>query len=160
MQAARLRMGLNEFPGNYPQRAVRWAVIFFIGLAAPGSAHDVVGFFERRRTQSRRQEPDAVDRPSVGGHHQQGRTDFARGLAKLPQARPAAIDLVQRGAHSYCRKPPALRELKVILRRAYEYVAMKRELERRKGSSVTGPDATEATLRRPHWIQRGDAGHV
>lgn len=59
-------------------------------------------------------------------------------------ARPAAIDLVQRGAHSYCRKPPALRELKVILRRAYEYVAMKRELERRKGSSVTRPDATEA----------------
>ena len=32
-------------------------------------------------------------------------------------ARPAAIDLVQRGAHSYCRKPLALRELKAVIRR-------------------------------------------
>ena len=43
-------------------------------------------------------------------------------------ARPTAIDLVQRGAYSYCRKPPALRELKTMLRRAYEHAAMKHEL--------------------------------
>ena len=36
-------------------------------------------------------------------------------------SRSVAMDLVQRGAHSYCRKPPALRELKVIIRRAYEH---------------------------------------
>ncbi len=43
-------------------------------------------------------------------------------------ARSAAIELVQRGAHSYCRKPPVLRELKGQIRRAYEHTAMKREL--------------------------------
>lgn len=42
--------------------------------------------------------------------------------------RSVAIELIQRGAHSYCRKPPALRELKAILRRAYEFAAMKRQL--------------------------------
>lgn len=49
-------------------------------------------------------------------------------------SRPTAIDLVQRGAHSYCRKPPALRELKATIRRACEHAAMKRELEARRGS--------------------------
>lgn len=44
-------------------------------------------------------------------------------------SRPLAVDLVQRGAHSYCRKPPAMRELKSMLRRAYEYTAMKRQLD-------------------------------
>jgi DNA-binding NtrC family response regulator len=43
--------------------------------------------------------------------------------------RSVAIDLMQRGAHSYCRKPPAMRELKAMLRRAYEHSAMKRQLE-------------------------------
>src|SRR5690242_120248 len=42
--------------------------------------------------------------------------------------RASAIELVQRGAHSYCRKPPALRELKAIVRRAYEHTVMRREL--------------------------------
>ncbi len=42
--------------------------------------------------------------------------------------RSAAVDLVQRGAYSYCRKPPALRELKPMIRRAYEHISMKREL--------------------------------
>ena len=51
-------------------------------------------------------------------------------------ARPAAIDLVQRGAHSYCRKPPALRELKATVRRAYEHAAMKRELEGKRAGSL------------------------
>ncbi|MGI8958217.1 MAG: sigma-54 interaction domain-containing protein [Bryobacteraceae bacterium] len=51
-------------------------------------------------------------------------------------ARSAAIDLVQRGAHSYCRKPPALRELKTTIRRAHEHAAMKRELEGKRAGSV------------------------
>jgi DNA-binding NtrC family response regulator len=47
------------------------------------------------------------------------------------RSRPTAVDLVQRGAHSYCRRPPVLRDLKAIIRRAYEHAAMKRELGRR-----------------------------
>jgi DNA-binding NtrC family response regulator len=43
-----------------------------------------------------------------------------------------AIELVQNGAHSYCRKPPAIRELKVMVKRAYEYGVMKSELDRRR----------------------------
>jgi DNA-binding NtrC family response regulator len=46
--------------------------------------------------------------------------------------RSTAVELVQRGAHSYCRKPPALRELKATLRRAHEHSAMKRELESKR----------------------------
>ena len=44
-------------------------------------------------------------------------------------ARPAAVDLVQRGLYSYFRKPPALRELKIGLRRAYEHSALKRDAQ-------------------------------
>jgi DNA-binding NtrC family response regulator len=59
-------------------------------------------------------------------------------------ARPTAIDLVQRGAYSYSRKPLALRELKTILRRAHEHAAMKRELEGRKGAGLARPESTES----------------
>jgi DNA-binding NtrC family response regulator len=59
-------------------------------------------------------------------------------------ARPAAIDLVQRGAHSYCRKPPALRELKAVIRRAHEHVAMKRELEGKQTCKFVEPEPEEA----------------
>lgn len=52
------------------------------------------------------------------------------------EARLAAMELVQRGAHSYCRKPPALRELKAIIHRAYEYISMKRELAGRSGRDL------------------------
>ena len=57
--------------------------------------------------------------------------------------RPAAVDLVARGAFGYCRKPPALRELKALITRAYEHAAMKRELKglRRKGAQRADVDA-------------------
>ncbi len=58
-------------------------------------------------------------------------------------ARPAAVDLVQRGAHGYCRKPPVLRELKAMLRKASEYTAMKRELEVRRARAVMEPEWIE-----------------
>ena len=45
------------------------------------------------------------------------------------ESRSQAVDLVQQGAHSYCRKPPAIRELKSQIRRAHEVTSMKRELE-------------------------------
>src|SRR5689334_1379982 len=44
------------------------------------------------------------------------------------ESRPHAIDLVARGAFNYCRKPPAMRELKLMIHRAYEHAAMKRKL--------------------------------
>ncbi|HEY1213037.1 MAG TPA: sigma-54 dependent transcriptional regulator [Bryobacteraceae bacterium] len=44
-------------------------------------------------------------------------------------ARVKAIDLVHWGAHSYCRKPPALRELKTIVQRTHEHIEMKRRLK-------------------------------
>ena len=43
--------------------------------------------------------------------------------------RPQAAELVQRGAFGYCRKPPALRDLKALVRRAFEQSALKRELK-------------------------------
>ncbi len=51
-------------------------------------------------------------------------------------ARSTAIELVQEGVHSYCRKPPSVRELKATLRRAHEYTVMKRELEGRRARNA------------------------
>jgi DNA-binding NtrC family response regulator len=58
-------------------------------------------------------------------------------------SRPSALDLVTRGAHSYCRKPPALRELKAMIRRACEHTAMKRELDARQGTRFAPVEAAE-----------------
>ncbi len=55
--------------------------------------------------------------------------------------RSAAVELVQRGAHSSCRKPPNLRELKATLRRAYEHSAMKRELEGKRDQDLPDDDS-------------------
>jgi DNA-binding NtrC family response regulator len=43
--------------------------------------------------------------------------------------RATAMDLVQRGVYNYIRKPPALPELRIVVRRAHEYAVLKRELE-------------------------------
>jgi DNA-binding NtrC family response regulator len=59
-------------------------------------------------------------------------------------ARPVATELVQRGAHSYCRKPPALRELKAVIRRAYEHTTMRRELEGKRPGHLGQGDSEEA----------------
>jgi DNA-binding NtrC family response regulator len=42
--------------------------------------------------------------------------------------REVAMDLVQRGAYDYFRKPPCLAELKIVARRAYEHSRMGRDL--------------------------------
>ncbi len=42
--------------------------------------------------------------------------------------RSAASDLVRLGAQGYCRKPPSLRDLKALLRRAYENSQLRRKL--------------------------------
>jgi DNA-binding NtrC family response regulator len=44
-------------------------------------------------------------------------------------SRAMAAELVQRGAFGYCRKPPAVRELKALLLRAFEQSTLKRELK-------------------------------
>ena len=59
-------------------------------------------------------------------------------------ARLTAMELVQRGAHSYCRKPPALRELKTSLRRAYEHCVMKQELAGKGDGSTVRGEVAEA----------------
>jgi DNA-binding NtrC family response regulator len=59
-------------------------------------------------------------------------------------SRALAVEFVQNGAHAYCRKPPAIRELKVMVQRAYEYGVMKRELDRRRSfRTVPVEDAAE-----------------
>ena len=75
------------------------------------------------------------------------------------EARSQAIDLVQRGAHSYCRTPPAIRELKALISRAHEVTAMKRELES-KCSAAAQPDTfddligTSASMKRVYDLVR------
>jgi len=43
--------------------------------------------------------------------------------------RPAAVDLVSRGAYGYCRRPPSIRDLRIMLRRAHEGSALKKQLQ-------------------------------
>ena len=43
--------------------------------------------------------------------------------------RATAMDLVQRGIYNYIRTPPALQELKIVVRRAHELAVLKQELE-------------------------------
>jgi len=43
--------------------------------------------------------------------------------------RSAAMELVRQGAHGYCRRPPSIRDLRIMLRRAHEGVAAKQLLE-------------------------------
>jgi len=45
------------------------------------------------------------------------------------ERRSATLNLIQRGAYDYFRKPPSLVDLRVVLRRAHERVVLKRELE-------------------------------
>jgi DNA-binding NtrC family response regulator len=44
-------------------------------------------------------------------------------------SRATAMDMVQRGVNNYIRKPPALQELKIVVRRAHEFAVLKQELE-------------------------------
>ena len=43
--------------------------------------------------------------------------------------RSAAIDLVRLGAYGYCRKPPSIRDLKTLLRRAHDNTLLRRKLD-------------------------------
>ncbi|MFC5863787.1 sigma 54-interacting transcriptional regulator [Acidicapsa dinghuensis] len=43
--------------------------------------------------------------------------------------RPTGADLVRQGAFGYCRRPPSIRDLKMMLRRAHENSSLKRQLQ-------------------------------
>lgn len=43
--------------------------------------------------------------------------------------RTTAVDLVRQGAYGYCRRPPSIRDLKTMLRRAHENSTLKRQLQ-------------------------------
>jgi DNA-binding NtrC family response regulator len=43
--------------------------------------------------------------------------------------RLTALDLVRQGAYGYCRRPPSIRDLKTMLRRAHENASLKRQLQ-------------------------------
>lgn len=43
--------------------------------------------------------------------------------------RATAVDLVRQGAYGYCRRPPSIRDLKTMLRRAHENSSLKRQLQ-------------------------------
>jgi len=53
--------------------------------------------------------------------------------------RSTALELMQRSAFDYFRKPPSLAELRIILRRAHEHACLKRELQKMRGSSQPKP---------------------
>jgi DNA-binding NtrC family response regulator len=53
--------------------------------------------------------------------------------------RSTALELMQRSAFDYFRKPPALAELRIILRRAHEHACLKRDLRRMRGVSQPKP---------------------
>jgi DNA-binding NtrC family response regulator len=48
------------------------------------------------------------------------------------ESRSTATDLVQNGVFGYCRKPPAMREMRALIRRAYDHAMLKRELESKR----------------------------
>lgn len=69
-------------------------------------------------------------------------------------ARVTAIELTRLGAHTYCRKPPAVRELKAAISKAHEHTTMRRKLEgvaERRQTSVVGdapaPNRSEQAVR-------------
>lgn len=43
--------------------------------------------------------------------------------------RSAATELVRHGAYGYCRRPPSLRDLRIMLRRAYEHAMARQEVQ-------------------------------
>lgn len=78
-----------------------------------------------------------LDLDSQTGSFQQ-RSDFARQIvtSQFPSVvmaednlRPAAAELVRLGAYGYCRKPPSIRDLKVMLIRAHESSSLKQKLQ-------------------------------
>jgi len=43
--------------------------------------------------------------------------------------RSSAIELVRQGGYGYCRRPPSIRDLKIMLRQAFETASLKRQIQ-------------------------------
>jgi DNA-binding NtrC family response regulator len=67
------------------------------------------------------------------------------------EARVTAVELMQKGAHSYCRKPPVLRELKGLIQRAGEHTVMRRKLESMRDPAPEHNPALEAAAPDKPW---------
>lgn len=74
-----------------------------------------------------------------------GNSDATAVLMVDDSGRSVAVEMMQRGAHSHCRKPPALRELKAILQRAAEHTAMRRQLLGPKAPHMAPVDPEKPT---------------
>ena len=59
------------------------------------------------------------------------------------KTRWTALELMQRSACDYFRKPPSLVELRIILRRAYEHACLKRELNKMRGAVRAEPSCDQ-----------------
>jgi DNA-binding NtrC family response regulator len=89
----------------------------------------------------------------LNSHHERvrERIECARSLLESPipwviladdGLRPTAAELVSLGAYGYCRRPPSIRDLRIMLHRAHEGSAIKRQLKSAQDqlALVTGCD--------------------
>jgi DNA-binding NtrC family response regulator len=76
----------------------------------------------------------------LNSHHElvRERIECARSLLDSPTPwviladdglRPTAVELVSLGAYGYCRRPPSIRDLRIMLRRAHEGSSLKKQLQ-------------------------------
>ena len=75
----------------------------------------------------------ASNQPEIETYLDYGRRLVASEVTLLLLAedalRAAAAELVRLGAHGYCRRPPSIRDLRIMLRRAYEGSLIKKHIE-------------------------------
>lgn len=70
--------------------------------------------------------------------------------------RSAANELVEMGAHGYCRRPPSVRDLRIMLRRAHESSSLKTQLHtvQKQLETVTGCDRMIGASRQMQQVYR------
>jgi DNA-binding NtrC family response regulator len=103
----------------------------------------------------------------LNSHHNQvkERIEYARsvcgcGLPWVIMAddalRSAANELVEIGAHGYCRRPPSIRDLRIMLRRAHETSSLKTRLQtaQRQLETVSGCDRMIGASRQMQQVYR------
>jgi DNA-binding NtrC family response regulator len=103
----------------------------------------------------------------LNSHHNQvkERIEYARSVCgcELPWVimaddplRSAANELVEIGAHAYCRRPPSIRDLRIMLRRAHESSSLKTQLQtvQRQLETVSGCDRMIGASRQMQQVYR------
>jgi DNA-binding NtrC family response regulator len=69
--------------------------------------------------------------------------------------RSAATELVRHGAYGYCRRPPSLRDLRIMLRRAHESTIAKQQLEADNDEPLHARDCmvgSSEAMQRVHYL--------